>query len=492
MEYTARLPLLATLKARLPRNQFWRNLTIVAGGAALGQAASLLASPILSRLYEPADFGVLAVYAALTSIGGVVSTLAYQLAIPIPEEDEEAARLCVISLVCIAVVALLTACLALLSRRHVDAWVNIPGFAKYLWILPLGVAGLGTYEVLSQWAARTKSFAVIGKTSAQRSVLQVATQLGAGLAGLGAVGLVAGQLLGQWSGTSGVIRRLWQRDREKFRAVRLTDLPRAARAYRRYPLFSVPAALLNALDANAAPLLFAYFFGEVVTGHFALGHRLLGVPFWLIGSSAQKVFFPAAAEAKHAGRLAEETYQTYRRLLCIVLPMVALLAACAPDLFSVVLGARWHEAGVYMQWLSVRTCFTLLVFPLMPLLYVMEKQAAGTLFNALQLVVRVAAIIIGTRFASPLLSIMLLGSCTGLMWLVFLGYLLKLSGNSLWQSTTHFVLEAGVAVGLATPIVLLKLLGGSPIGVTAATIVMSIVSLLVVFRRVPTFKVLPS
>ena len=231
---------------------------------------------------------------------------------PTPEDDEEAARLSIISLLCIAGVTVVSAGLALLVRNHVDAWVKIEGFSKYLWLLPLGIAGLGTYEVLSQWAARTKSFAVIGKTSAQRSLLQVAAQLGAGFAGFGATGLVVGQLLGQWSGTFVVARRLWQRDRDKFRAVRLRELPRVARQYRRYPLLTVPAALLHALDANAAPLLFAYFFARWSPGHSRSATASSRCRF-VDRKLGQKVFLPAASEAKHAGRWAEETEQMYRR-----------------------------------------------------------------------------------------------------------------------------------------------------------------------------------
>jgi O-antigen/teichoic acid export membrane protein len=490
IEYTAcyrRLSLIASLKARLPRNQFWRSLTIVAGGAALGQAASLLASPVLSRLYGPADFGLLAVYASVTSIGGVVSSLSYQLAIPVPKEDREAAGLSVIALLCVLSVGLLAAVGAAFARNSIDAWVHVVGFARYAWLLPLGVVGLGAYEVVSSWASRTKSFGALGRTSAERGLLQVGTQLAGGAAGLGPTGLVVGQLLGQWGGIWGVSRSLWRRDRETFRALRWKDLPRVALRYRRYPLLSVPAALLNALDANAAPLLFAHFFGAIVTGYFALGHRLLTIPFWLIGNSAQKVFFPAAAEAKHAGRLAEETDLTYRRLLCLVLPVVALLAASAPDLFTVLLGAKWREAGVYLQWISVRTCFTLVVFPLMPILYVMEKQAAGTLFNGLQLVVRVGAILIGTSYNDPRLSVMLLGTSTGLMWLVFLGYLLVLSGNSLLRAARRFGLEGGIACCLAAPIVVVKLAGASPTLVTAITVGLSLLGAALVLKRLRTF-----
>lgn len=53
---------LTRLKALLPRSSFARNVAVLAGGTAVGQAIVVLASPILTRLYTPEDFGVLAVY----------------------------------------------------------------------------------------------------------------------------------------------------------------------------------------------------------------------------------------------------------------------------------------------------------------------------------------------------------------------------------------------------------------------------------------------
>lgn len=481
------MSLRSKLQSALPKTAFWRNLTLVAGGTAIGQAASILASPILTRLYGPKDFGVLAVYAALTGLGGVISSLAYQQAIPVPSDDRDAARVAVVATIGTVASGLLTFFVVLLTRSHIDSWLRTPGLSRYYWLVPLGATGLGAYEILSQWAARKKAFDVIGNTSAARSMVQVASQLLGGFTGLGTTGLIVGQLLGQWTGSLRVLRARFRVDTDQFRGLRARELWASALRYRKFPLFTAPAALLNAFDSNAPPLLFAYFFGSTVTGYFALGHRLLAIPFWLIASSAQKVFFPAAAKALHDGRLAEETQLTFRRLICLVLPMVTLLAACAPDTFSVLMGSQWREAGVYMQWLSLRTCFTLLVFPLMPLLYVLERQAVGTLFNGLQLVVRVSAILIGTHYQDPLLSIMLLGSCTGLMWLMFLGYLLVASGNSLLGAVQRFALEGAIAAALAAPVVLVKLGHASPLIVTGAAGFMGVVALLVIWRRVPGF-----
>jgi O-antigen/teichoic acid export membrane protein len=51
----------------------------------LGQAITVLVSPILTRLYTPEDFGVFGVYASILGIVTVVASLRYEYALPLPE-----------------------------------------------------------------------------------------------------------------------------------------------------------------------------------------------------------------------------------------------------------------------------------------------------------------------------------------------------------------------------------------------------------------------
>ena len=115
-----------TARRLLPKNHFARSVGILAGGTAAGQAIIVAASPILTRLYTPEDFGVLAVYASLLSILGVVASLRYELAIPLPESDEEAANVTVLSLVVVLGMALVTAAIALPFRQPIAEALNTP------------------------------------------------------------------------------------------------------------------------------------------------------------------------------------------------------------------------------------------------------------------------------------------------------------------------------------------------------------------------------
>src|SRR3546814_18100079 len=56
------------VKNWIMNSSFARAVGVLVGGAAVAQSLSILAAPVLTRLYEPADYGVLAVYFALLQL----------------------------------------------------------------------------------------------------------------------------------------------------------------------------------------------------------------------------------------------------------------------------------------------------------------------------------------------------------------------------------------------------------------------------------------
>lgn len=86
------------------------------------QALTILALPVLTRLYSPEDFSLLAVYVAILGILTVVACLRFEIAIPLPEQDEEGAHLLVLALgSALAIGALLWMVVMLLPAQITDS-----------------------------------------------------------------------------------------------------------------------------------------------------------------------------------------------------------------------------------------------------------------------------------------------------------------------------------------------------------------------------------
>ena len=76
-------------------------------GSVTAQAITLAATPFLTRLYSPEQFGVLAVFLSMVSVFGVVGTLRFDNAIPLAKSDEVAPLFTISLFVCSFYTALL-------------------------------------------------------------------------------------------------------------------------------------------------------------------------------------------------------------------------------------------------------------------------------------------------------------------------------------------------------------------------------------------------
>ena len=88
---------LKTLKSDYLRSEFFRNALTLISGTTIAQFVAILLTPILSRIYSTEDFGELSLFMSITGILSVVSTMRYEMAVILPEKDEDAVNVMALS-----------------------------------------------------------------------------------------------------------------------------------------------------------------------------------------------------------------------------------------------------------------------------------------------------------------------------------------------------------------------------------------------------------
>ncbi len=444
------------IKAWLPTRGFTGQVAMLAGGTVVGQSVVVLASPLLTRLYAPADWGLLATYTAVLSVVGVISSLRYEQAIPLPD-DETAAHLLGLSLllVFLTTAALLTVCglwgVSLLHALHLDA------LHPYLDLLLVSVIGGGVYQVLSVWAARQQAFTHLARTRMSQGVGQVVAQVACGLTHVAPLGLLIGDAVGRMSGC-GV---LWgaARDEVNWPRVRWRGVFTAMKRYGKFPLITTWAGLLNIVSLQLPTLLLVGYFGMTVTGHYALGYRVLGAPSLLIGQAIGQVFFVRAAGAASPEALRRLTERTTISLLAIGLPLYGAIFVAGPTLFTLCFGRHWGPAGVYAQSLAPWFLLWLISSPLSGLLIVREWQEATLLFTLVECGMRWVSIAIGAHAGSPLLAVRLLAGSGIIISLVAIGWFLHAAYSGYGRIAHGALAVLGTAVVALLFALPLRLLG---------------------------------
>ncbi len=454
-------------RAKQKSTSFVADALKLLSGSVFAQVLSLAASPLLARLYGPEAFGLSALFTSITGLVAVVVCLRYELAIMLPESDEEAANLFAGSLAVALLMTLLTVPIVWLGGPLIVRLLNAPELAPYLWLIPIvtffGGIAMG-HPALNYWSTRWRRFGRLSGTRAISSTVTTATEIGAGFAGYITGGsLIGARVAGSIVSTLFLAVQTFRDDgRLLLGSLRWRGVLAGLKQHYKFPLYTTWSSLLNTVSSQLPAFLLSAFFSPAVVGFYALGYRLLGLPMSLFGGSISQVFFQRAAEARLKGTLAVLVENAFRRLVMFGTFPIMLLTIIGRDLFVVAFGERWAEAGVYTQILSTWVFFQLMSGPLSTLFSVLERQEMGLRVNMLLIITRFLALGIGGLLGNARLALALY-SASGILgygWMCI--WILKASKVSRAQILQVLFKYLGVSMAIVLPLALVKFLLPAP------------------------------
>lgn len=356
-------------------------------GTAIAQAIPVAGLPILTRIYDPSQMGVLALFASVTSVLAIVASGRYEQAIILPADDDEAAQIAILGVLCSVSIAGLIAIFLLATGTQ--RWASLLGdrsVANYFWLIPVAVLAAGLFNVFNFLALRREKYGPIARSTVWRSVGIVGGQLSLGTAGFGVLGLLAPQALGNAVAAAA----LYASGRLKLGAVKLNGLVGVAWGYRRFPLVSTWGALSNATAAQAPAVAVAAGYSLSVVGHYGVAQRVVGLPVTLVGTSvSQLVQREAAKEFREFGDARRTFTMAWHRLLPLAGLFMLVVALASPTVFEIALGEQWRESGEYARLLAPAMGLRLLVSPLSTINLAVDRVGAGTAANVVLLLLTV-------------------------------------------------------------------------------------------------------
>jgi len=374
------------------KNQFVRSVSVLAGATAIGQVTMLLALPFLTRLYTPEDFGLQGIIIALLGILGSIASFRYQVAIPLPKTDTMAVNLMGVAFVVVVATTLLTVIAIVLFGEHFAAIVETPEVVIYLWFLPAGMLVIGIYNVLLFWSTRKKAFKSIARTRIEQAIGGAGTQLGLGVAGFGAGGLLTGQLISQGAGFLGLGRRVIKKDGHLFKKVSLKRMVAAAVTYQRYPKFSTFEALSNSAASQLPLVIIVGFIGSAELGLLMLAMRIMQAPMSLVGAAVSQVYYTQAVDAHRQDELAGLTTTVMGGLVKIGVGPLLFAGIVSPDLFGLIFGEAWQRAGVLLAWMTPWFVLQFLSSPVSMALHVTSHQRLALGLQIFGLILRITTV----------------------------------------------------------------------------------------------------
>jgi O-antigen/teichoic acid export membrane protein len=362
-------------------------------GTAGGQAITMAAAPIITRLYGPEAFGLLGTFIAILAIVTPLAALTYPIAIILPKQDVDAKGLAKLSIILAVFMSLMALIIIWTTGDWAAAQLGAVDISQYLWLIPFAMLFSALHQVMEQWLIRHMQFKVVAKASVLHSIALNTAKAGAGLYYPLAMALIIFQAVA--SGLHALL--LWVGMKNSLAQERhgknAKNLRRLAKEYRDFPIFRAPEMTINAASQGLPVLMLAALFGPASAGYYTLGRTVMGIPAGLIGKSVGDVFYPRISEASKNGE------PLYPLVLKATLSMAAvgflpfaLVAVTGPWIFSFVFGSEWAIAGDYARWLAVWMFFMFINNPSVKVIPVLKAQAFQLIYTVITLMARIAAL----------------------------------------------------------------------------------------------------
>jgi O-antigen/teichoic acid export membrane protein len=317
------------------------------------QLVSVCASPLLTRLYSPEQFGVLGVITAIVMVCVPLATGRYELAIPCSRTDAEAftlIRLCAIATALACVVAGGLAWLAVHAGPARVAEV----LTGVWYFVPLGIACVALYDTLAIEASRQNKFRTLAFSKLSQVFAGVGGQVVLGLVGWSSLGLLIGFLLNQVMGVGRLFRELVAKHPLRV-PIAWSAARAAASKHRRYPLFASWTSALDAAAKWSLQLTFAVLWSPEIGGFIFLTDRLVGRPLQLLSSSLLPVYVTHVSRAlkENPADALAAFHSSLRRQASLSVLWTICISVIAPLIIGPLFGARWAGAVQYVQLMTL-------------------------------------------------------------------------------------------------------------------------------------------
>jgi O-antigen/teichoic acid export membrane protein len=435
------------------RSDFSKNVFRLMTGTTVSQLIPFITMPLLSRLFTPEEFGLYAFYFSLVTFLVVLSTGRYELAIPLPKQHAEAWQILLLSFLILFGFSILSFIVIIIFNSHFLALLNRPQLGSWLYLLPVFIFLTGSYNILTLWLHRMRAFGASANSKVQLSFWENLVTLIMGLRksgvslqnineklsalfsksnvilslnGIGFGGLLIGRLAGLIAASIYFIFKIKKSNSVVSKAIDLPILKKLAREHRNFPRINMPHAVSDELKNSGLSFTILYFFMDRVLGIYNQTYRLLRAPLGIIGSAFGHVFFQEVAELNYSNKpISGLIFRTLKKLFLIALPLFTLIFIFSPWFFTMFLGEKWSDVGVYAQYMTPWLFVNFIFSPVSQVALVIGKQFAFWMINLFSSILVFGSMIISGLVFNDIKSGLIIISVTQVFYSIYMYWWLQ-------------------------------------------------------------------
>ncbi len=401
------------------KTDFRKNVLTLLLGTTLAQAIPIAISPILTRIYTPKDFGVLALYMSLSSLLSIIATGRYELAIMLPRKDEDAVNLVVVSILISFLVSSISLIIIVIFNEKITTLLGDPNLSNWLYFIPVTVLLTGLYQVFNYWSSRRKQYRQLSICYVIQSGTTSVSKVSMGVGGFGVSGLILGNVLGQMVSAIVLGNTIWKKDKNRLANIKRVKIIALIKEYKNFPIYNLPNAVIDKFRLSGIMILIAKFFLTSTLGQFSLAWRILQTPVSLVGGSLFQVFFQKTSVAKKSD-LYHLVINFIIKASAIALPIFLIVYFFSESIFSFVFGENWSMAGKVASILAPWLFFNFITSPISTIFLILNRQNVLLILSVFYMIVPLSIIIL-LRDSNFISVLTIIAPSMSAILLVFIG-----------------------------------------------------------------------
>lgn len=327
-----------------------KKVAILIFGTSVAQLITIGFTPLLSRIYNPDDFGLFAIIFGISSIISTVIGGRYEIALVQPENDRESLNLSFISAMSMIFFTSIFTLFIIFFENQLNQILNIN--KDIIILIPLMSFFIGLFNILNMLNTRFELYKSIAFAKISRSVIQNLLPVILSFSFISSKNLIIGYISGFIVTYIVLLKnRFYQILFSKY--LSLKHLFYLMKKYKDFPLYSAPASLVDSISQQL-PLIFIFYIGgELMNGLYFLAARLISIPTSLIGVSFGQVFYKDVTTYINSNKpIMPLLTNAIKKLSLIAVPIFILIYFLSPTIFPIIFGEEWKESGNIAQYLG--------------------------------------------------------------------------------------------------------------------------------------------
>lgn len=368
------------IKKILPKSKFTKNVWSLMTGSLLGQILLIISTPVLTRLFSPEEFGVFALFLALTVILGSIASGRYELAIMLPKNNKMALNIMMLGIFLSFLLFVMLTVIVLVFGEIILLHLRIrEDYELLLYMVPLSVFMIGVFNVVNYMNIRLNNFNRISVVTLIKSAIMVSVQLFFGLLKLGgSLSLALGYMVAQIFSSMALLLSSISKIKKIITHRRLKVV---ATRYSGFPRYSSFAALIYSANAYLPIFLLSFFGFAIYVGFYVVIQKMLGSPINIISGAINNVLYSHLVLAKKNKTIGILLERYIIRFIYLSVGPGILIVLLSPFAFGFVFGDAWEKAGLIAAIIAPYFLLQFIFSPMSTVISVMEWQKHGLAYQ---------------------------------------------------------------------------------------------------------------